>query len=133
MKRDYEKNKIGYGMAGYTGMPGQSYSAIWVSVALYDDGIFEARAKYGRGSNQGHLEEHHSLSTRARGGTVYQALGDITPDILEWEDSSIGPAERRAAIRECQIDAEDWIEENLTKEERVAKLRALLAEAESGD
>jgi hypothetical protein len=114
MKREYEDNKIGSAIAGDTGTPGSHYEAIWVGVALYDDGVFEARGKYGYGSNQGYLQEHQGLATKARGVSLEAALSEITPDILEWE-AGISAAERRAAIRECKIDAEDWLEENQPK------------------
>lgn len=104
-------------MAGSTGDPGDHYAAIWVGVARYDDGLYEARAKYGRGINRGQLQEEYEMKTRARGGTIDEAIEEITPDIMEWEDERITPASRRAAIREAKITAQDWLEENESEEE----------------
>ena len=131
MKREYKDNKIGSAMAGSTGIPGSGYAAIWIGIALYDDGVFEARGKYGRGSNQGYLQEHDGMATKARGNSLCEVLDEIAPDIMEWDIASISPAERRAAIRDAKIDAEDWISENWTKEERIARLRSLIAKLEA--
>lgn len=130
MKYEYKENKIGSAMAGSTGSPGQGYAAIWIGVAHYDDGTFEARAKYGWGSNQGRLEEHGNLTTKARAKSITDALAQITPDVLEWE-GEIAPAERRAAIRDCQYDAEDWVREHLSKADQISRLEKLIEEIEN--
>jgi hypothetical protein len=115
----YKENRIGSAVAGDTGMPGSGYEAIWVGVAHHADDEFEARAKYGRGSNQGHLEEHEGLRTSGRGDSVEAALEIVTADVLEW-DCDISIPERRAAIRECKYEALDWLKENSTDAPRVA-------------
>lgn len=104
--RDYNDSKIASSMAGDTGMRGHSYQVIWIGVARYEDGVYEARAKYQRGSNQVYLEPHHTVTTRGRGSTAEEALKVITDDVLEWE-CGIPLPERRAALRECLYEAQD--------------------------
>lgn len=111
MTRSYKESKIGSAVAGDTGMPGSGYSALWVGVAHYADDEFEARAKWARGSNQGYLEEHESLSTQGRGSSPDEALEIIREDVLEWDCGSVTVPERRAALRECLYEAQDWLKE----------------------
>jgi hypothetical protein len=111
MSGNYKENKIGSATAGDSGHPGSGYSVLWVGVAHYADDEFEARAKWARGSNQGYLEEHDSLSTRGRGASVAEALEIVAGDVLEWDCDSITIPERRAALRECKYEAQDWLKD----------------------
>jgi hypothetical protein len=132
MKREYYKHRIGAAcrMAPESETPGRPYAGIWVGVAQYPDGVFEARAKYARGSNQGYLDEDERFTRRvtARGASLSEALDEITQGILEWVDDNITPADRRDAIREAKIDAEDWIAEHGSMKHYVDRPDEVLAE-----
>ena len=101
----YKENKIGSAMVGDTGMPGSQYDCIWLGVANMGS-FFEARAKWARGSNQGHLEEHDSLSGRNRGDSPEEALAGLLEDVMDWETGH--PAGQiRSAFKDCQYEADD--------------------------
>jgi hypothetical protein len=87
-ERSYKKNKIGSAVAGDTGHPGSGYSALWIGVAHYAEDEFEARAKWARGSNQGYLEEHESLSTKGRGSSPNEAL-EMAQDWLREQSECV--------------------------------------------
>lgn len=127
MKRIFKDNIIGNGTAGSDGLPGSGYQKIEIKIALYDDGIFEAQANFERGSNQGCLQPHESLTTKDRCKNLNKILETIGNDVAEW-DCGISQPERRAAIREARMDAEDWMESNWSKEEQIKRLEAAIAE-----
>lgn len=109
----YREHKIAGTMVGSTGNPGDVYSAIWLGCAYYPETKkFEVRAKWGKGSNQGYLEEHDEKTTRARSESLGESLAKVQDIVLGWNVSVYGcnDSDIKSEFAELAIQVEDYRE-----------------------
>lgn len=122
--------KIADAYAGDSGYPGSQYRHLEIRVFYAQADKFEVRVALHWGSNQGYEEEHGRYECKGRGTSVESAIEAVSDDVLGWNGPT-SDSVRRAALRECQYEAEDWVDENLSRDEEIAHLRARLEELEA--